>query len=190
MKLPTQPHKWINIRLFSLLMCIVIAIQGTYLGYIVGVLTNIEKRFEISSSMSGTLLAMYDIGHTLSVLLVGYFYADCHKPRVIVGGVLLSSVAMFLLALPNFAFGPTPYPTADEVVDQYANGTYGCRENITSLDVVDHCPKTVHSGAYSIMVLAQLLAGVSAAPFNTIAYIYIDDNVSHRDSPFYLGKEE
>ncbi|CDW54745.1 solute carrier organic anion transporter family [Trichuris trichiura] len=185
--IPTRASKWINIRLFSLLMCIVIAIQGTYLGYIVGVLTSIEKRFEISSSMSGTLLAMYDIGHTLSVLLVGYFYADCHKPRVIVGGVLLSSVAMFLLALPNFVFGPTPYPPVDEIADQHANGTYGCRENMTSLDVADHCPKAVHGGAYAIMILAQLLAGISAAPFNTIAYIYIDDNVSHRDSPFYLG---
>ncbi|KRX89838.1 Solute carrier organic anion transporter family member 5A1, partial [Trichinella pseudospiralis] len=183
--------KWTNIRLFSFIMCVVIAIQGAYLGYIVGVLTNIEKRFEISSSHAGTLLSMYDIGHTLTVLFVGYFLADCHKPRITGIGVMLSSLAMFLLALPNFIFGPRVHQNFDQLLANNATALLVCHENdmytnLTNPSTVD-CEETFHYGAYSIIAFAQLLAGISAAPFNTIAYIYIDDNVSNRDSPFYLG---
>ncbi|KRY86305.1 Solute carrier organic anion transporter family member 3A1 [Trichinella pseudospiralis] len=172
--------KWTNIRLFSFIMCVVIAIQGAYLGYIVGVLTNIEKRFEISSSHAGTLLSMYDIGHTLTVLFVGYFLADCHKPRITGIGVMLSSLAMFLLALPNFIFGPRVHQNFDQLLANNATALLVCHENdmytnLTNPSTVD-CEETFHYGAYSIIAFAQLLAGISAAPFNTIAYIYIDDN--------------
>ncbi|KRZ10394.1 Solute carrier organic anion transporter family member 2B1 [Trichinella zimbabwensis] len=189
--LPEKFSKWTNIRLFSFIMCVVIAIQGAYLGYIVGVLTNIEKRFEISSSHAGTLLSMYDIGHTLTVLFVGYFLADCHKPRITGIGVMLSSLAMFLLALPNFIFGPRVHQNFDQLLASNATALLVCHENdvytnLTNPSTVD-CEETFHYGAYSIIAFAQLLAGISAAPFNTIAYIYIDDNVSNRDSPFYLG---
>ena len=45
-----------------------------------------------------------------------------------------------------------------------------------------------HTGAYIIMVASQILAGIAAAPFNTLAYVYVDDNLSDRQqSPFYLG---
>ncbi|KRX79250.1 Solute carrier organic anion transporter family member 5A1 [Trichinella sp. T6] len=191
--LPEKFSKWTNIRLFSFIMCVVIAIQGAYLGYIVGVLTNIEKRFEISSSHAGTLLSMYDIGHTLTVLFVGYFLADCHKPRITGIGVMLSSLAMFLLALPNFIFGPTVHhPNFDQLLATNATTLLVCHENeldtnLTNPSTTVGCEETFHYGAYAIIAFAQLLAGISAAPFNTIAYIYIDDNVSNRDSPFYLG---
>jgi predicted MFS family arabinose efflux permease len=51
-----------SINLFVVLMCIVIGIQGTYLGYIVGVQTSIERRFEMSSKDTGLLLSLYDVG--------------------------------------------------------------------------------------------------------------------------------
>lgn len=48
--------------------------------------------------------------------------------------------------------------------------------------------KNEHIWAYVIVAAAQLLAGIAAAPFNTLAYVYIDDNLTdRRQSPFYLG---
>lgn len=42
--------------------------------------------------------------------------------------------------------------------------------------------------AYTFLALGQIVAGVCAAPFNTVAYVYIDANVvDKRQSPFYLG---
>ena len=48
--------------------------------------------------------------------------------------------------------------------------------------------KMEHTAAFRMLSFAQLLAGIAAAPFNTIAYVYIDDNLKDKNkSPFYLG---
>lgn len=114
-----------SVRLFVGLMCVVIGVQGAYLGYAVAALTSIERRFrlrpypthllaprtwaglrfEISSSKSGLLLSLYDVGHTVAVVLVGHFGGHKHKPAWTGAGVLLSALAMLGLTLPNFIFG-------------------------------------------------------------------------------------
>lgn len=48
--------------------------------------------------------------------------------------------------------------------------------------------KKEHLEAYLVLAVGQLLAGIAAAPFNTVAYVYIDDNLFDKTmSPFYLG---
>lgn len=188
---PKFCQKLANVRFFAVVMCTVIAVQGTYLGYIVAVLTNIERRFEISSSKSGALLSMYDIGHTLTVLLVGHFGANRHKPRWTAIGVVVSAVAMFGLSFPNFLYGAAS-SFEDELMmhkGYYVNTTQCDSERKLLSPDEDHpvCAFDVHEEAYVIMALSQLLAGIAAAPFNTLAYVYIDDNVANRQSPFYLG---
>lgn len=183
-----------DIRLFVALMCAIIAVQGAYLGYIVGVLTDIEKRFQLSSSRSGFILSMYDIGHTATVLFVGQLLANRHKPKWIGIGVIISALAMFSLTFPNWVFGSKNYQESE----MKRNLGLQCNplkhhqvrkgENI---DLSDQCRNEgAHEGAYAILCLAQLLAGVAAAPFNTIAYIYVDENIDSRKSPFYLGKSK
>ncbi|XP_003375370.1 sodium-independent organic anion transporter family protein [Trichinella spiralis] len=202
-------RRWKSVQMFSFIMCAVIGVQGAYLGYVIGVLTNMERRFEISSFLSGLLLSMYDIGHMLSVLLVGYFFADCHKPRITAIGVLLSSFATFLMTLPNFLYGPINWKTVEtlttlknstNVVAICANDESHQWEfpngNSTSIiiELATVAPQQqqqqqqqAHTGPYAILAISQILSGISTAPFNTVAYIYIDDNVNNRDSPFYLG---
>ncbi|XP_003375368.1 solute carrier organic anion transporter family member 5A1 [Trichinella spiralis] len=84
------------------------------------------------------------------------------------------------------------HPNFDQLLATNATALLVCHENeldtnLTNPSTTVGCEETFHYGAYAIIAFAQLLAGISAAPFNTIAYIYIDDNVSNRDSPFYLG---
>lgn len=86
---------FIGVKLFVAVMVAVITVQGTYLGYVVGVLTSIERRFEISSRKSGSLLSLYDIGHMLSVLFVGYFGSHGHKPRITAFGKLSIRIWQF-----------------------------------------------------------------------------------------------
>lgn len=184
--------KYADIRIFVLIMCIVIGVQGTYLGYIVGVQTSIERRFEISSYDIGLLLSMYDVGHTISVVLVGYFGAEGHKPRWTAIGALLSSVAMLGLTIPNFAYGPTSFEENFENHKQNFIDATKCSPERSEINDNSYgrpiCEKHSHMGAFAILVISQLIAGFAAAPFNTLAYVYIDDNVQdRRNSPFYLG---
>ncbi|KAL1236296.1 Solute carrier organic anion transporter family member 2A1 [Trichinella pseudospiralis] len=195
-------RRWKSVQMFSFIMCAVIGVQGAYLGYVIGVLTNVERRFEISSFLSGLLLSMYDIGHMLSVLLVGYFFADCHKPRITAIGVLLSSFATFLMTVPNFLYGPINWKTVETLttLKNHSSVVATCENdenyqwkfaigNSSSIELATATTQQqqAHAGPYAILALSQILSGISTAPFNTVAYIYIDDNVNNRESPFYLG---
>ena len=199
---PACCQRWASVNLFAALMCVVIAIQGAYLGYVVGVQTSIERRFEMSSSSTGLLLSLYDIGHTLAVITVGYCGAHRHKPRWTAVGVGASALAMLLMAAPNFIYGEEAVGERLEASDPMllachkqtfipltkllAPGEKRVRSRLDALAAV--CDESEgHTGAMVFLSVGQLLSGIAAAPFNTLAYIYIDDNVHPRQSPFYLG---
>lgn len=63
--------------------------QGTYLGYFVGVLTNLERSFGITSEKAGLLISLHDVGHTVAVLLTGFFTRGRHLPRITAAGNML-----------------------------------------------------------------------------------------------------
>lgn len=45
-----------------------------------------------------------------------------------------------------------------------------------------------HILAFWLIAAAQIFAGIATAPFNTVAYVYIDDNLEDKTcAPFYLG---
>lgn len=52
------------------------------MGYTVGILTNLEKRFSIPSKKSGLLLSIYDIGHTLAVMIIGFMAMNKNQARI------------------------------------------------------------------------------------------------------------
>uniref|UniRef100_A0A1I7U0H2 Solute carrier organic anion transporter family member n=1 Tax=Caenorhabditis tropicalis TaxID=1561998 RepID=A0A1I7U0H2_9PELO len=190
--LPGKKYK-LSINMFVLLMVLVIAVQGTYLGYVVGMLTTLEKRFGFSSEKSGWLLSLYDIGHTMAILLIGYIGSHYHLPRITGIGVLLSSLSMFMLALPVLFYGTADY-TQEQLLQKkeaYAM-EMSCdlegRREISSQGEDCWREHSEHTNAFIILAFGQLFAGIFAAPFNTIAYVYIDSNVKQkRESPFLLG---
>ncbi|VDM21439.1 unnamed protein product [Wuchereria bancrofti] len=179
-----------SVECFLVTMLFVIAVQGTYLAYVVGILTNLERRFGISSKKSGSLLSFYDIGHTVSVVLIGFLANDKHLPRITATGVLLSAVSMFVLALPVVLFGAE---SSDEVSLSHEH-EYILRNICDPARVINGSEKNCelqekeHFWAFCILIVGQILAGIAAAPFNTVAYVYVDNNLEDKTkSPFYLS---
>ncbi|CAI4233068.1 unnamed protein product [Auanema sp. JU1783] len=190
LRLPERYHR-LSINHFVILMIIVVAIQGTYLGYVVGILTTLERRFGISSEKSGLLLSLYDIGHTVAILMIGYFGSKSHLPRLTGIGVIMSAVAMFILALPVALYGTVNHETEiflkhKEIYER----DFRCDSDRELLTQGEDCKldEKENNIAYALLVFGQILAGVFAAPFNTLAYVYIDTNVQdRRRSPLLLG---
>ncbi|VDN59222.1 unnamed protein product [Dracunculus medinensis] len=172
-------------------MLFIIAIQGTYLGYTVGILTNLEKRFSIPSKKSGLLLSIYDIGHTLAVMIIGFMAMSKNQARITAFGVLFSALSMFLLILPAFIFGPVANDQKSLIQDKQVyilNNVCDPSRSFSGLIELCEEEKKEHLEAYLVLAVGQLLAGIAAAPFNTVAYVYIDDNLFDKTmSPFYLG---
>ncbi|CAJ0574721.1 unnamed protein product, partial [Mesorhabditis spiculigera] len=187
---PRQPRSSTGIHFFVALMIVVIAVQGTYLGYVVGILTTLERRFGFTSEKTGLLLSSYDLGHTIAILLAGYFGTKGHLPRITGAGVLLSGLSMLVLIFPAviFQFSESEEQKALKL-EAYVRD-YRCDSGRYYDPSAENCKSehTEHFWAFVILLIGQFLAGVFAAPFNTLAYVYIDNNVlDRRQSPFLLG---
>uniref|UniRef100_A0A1I7VEZ7 Solute carrier organic anion transporter family member n=1 Tax=Loa loa TaxID=7209 RepID=A0A1I7VEZ7_LOALO len=179
-----------SVKCFLVTMLFVIAIQGTYLAYVVGILTNLERRFGISSKKSGALLSFYDVGHTISVMLIGFLASDKHLPRITAIGVLLSAVSMFILALPMVLFEAKSSTEASLSYEHDYILRNICDPSRVTVDLDHNCEfqEDEHFLAFCILIIGQILAGIAAAPFNTVAYVYVDNNLADKTkSPFYLS---
>ena len=72
--------------LLSLLMTLQQALTS---GYLNSVITTIEKRYEIPSSISGIIASMYEIGNVITVIFVSYLGSRRHIPVWIGMGKLI-----------------------------------------------------------------------------------------------------
>jgi organic anion transporter 3A len=60
-----------------LLSLLVTLQQALSSGYLNSVITTIEKRYEIPSSISGIIASMYEIGNVITVIFVSYLGSRC-----------------------------------------------------------------------------------------------------------------
>uniref|UniRef100_A0A8C0Z926 Solute carrier organic anion transporter family member n=1 Tax=Cyanistes caeruleus TaxID=156563 RepID=A0A8C0Z926_CYACU len=82
------------------------ALSGSYLK---STITQIERRFDIPSSLVGVIDGSFEIGNLLIIILVSYFGAKLHRPRIIGAGCLIMSAGTFLIAMPQFFMGRYRY---------------------------------------------------------------------------------
>lgn len=70
--------------------------QALSSGYINSVITTIEKRFEIPSSLSGVIASSYEIGNVITVIFVSYLGSRRHIPVWIAIGKLIKYQTTFI----------------------------------------------------------------------------------------------
>ncbi|CAG0908550.1 unnamed protein product, partial [Cyprideis torosa] len=93
--------------MFVILLSLVVTIQQTISsGYINSVITTIEKRFEIPSSLSGLVASTYEIGNLGTIIFVSYLGSSRHIPRWIGIGLLVMSVGSIIFVIPHFLSDP------------------------------------------------------------------------------------
>eukprot|EP00079_Xenopus_tropicalis_P032218 XP_017945989.1 PREDICTED: solute carrier organic anion transporter family member 1B3-like [Xenopus tropicalis] len=78
------------------------AFSGSYMK---SSITQIERRFDISSSTVGMIDGSFEIGNLMVIAIVSYFGAQFHRPRIIAAGCILMSLGSFLTAMPHFFMG-------------------------------------------------------------------------------------
>jgi len=71
-------------------------------GYLKSTITQIERRFDIPSSMVGVIDGSFEIGNLLVIMFVSYFGAKLHRPKIIGTGCLIMGVGTLLIAMPQF----------------------------------------------------------------------------------------
>uniref|UniRef100_A0A3P8Y2U1 Solute carrier organic anion transporter family member n=1 Tax=Esox lucius TaxID=8010 RepID=A0A3P8Y2U1_ESOLU len=79
--------------------------------YMKSAITQIERRFDLSSSLIGLIDGSFEMGNLLFLAVVSHFGAKLHRPRLIAMGCFLMALGSFLTGLPHFFMGRYTFDT-------------------------------------------------------------------------------
>jgi len=96
-------RRW-SIMLFTVNAGCVIWLWMIGIAYTTGVVRTLERRFGLSSTQTGIMMASGDIVHTCIVVFVGYLGRRSHKPRIMCVMALFSAAGYFIMTLPHWLY--------------------------------------------------------------------------------------
>ena len=150
-------------------------------GLLPGILTSIERRFQLTSQQLGLLVSSYDIVSIILVLFVSYVGGRGHKIRWVSNGVLILAISAVIFAVPHFATEEYSYVGEDDSLVCMANGTGG-DDTCTATESASYL-----SRYYYVFVVSAVLAAIGALPIYTLGIAAIDESVSNDSYGIYMG---
>ncbi|XP_036066182.1 solute carrier organic anion transporter family member 1C1 isoform X1 [Oryzias melastigma] len=171
------------------------ALTGTYMK---SSITQIERRFDLSSTHIGLIDGSFEMGNLLFLAVVSHFGAQLHRPRLIAVGCFLMSVGALLTGLTHFFMGRYRYNTAIPALQNNSSIIAACmdpqkiadtQESLIepSLEDKKACVREPESHMWIYVFLGNALRGVGETPVTPLGISYIDDFAKPENSPFYIA---
>uniref|UniRef100_A0A8C5B669 Solute carrier organic anion transporter family member n=1 Tax=Gadus morhua TaxID=8049 RepID=A0A8C5B669_GADMO len=145
-------------------------------GYMKSSVTQIERRFDIPSSLIGVIDGSFEIGNLLVIAFVSYFGAKLHRPRIIGAGCLVMAMGCFLTAMPHFFQGHYQYETS--MSHSLDNATES---------ILPSCEKEAGSSMWVYVFLGNMLRGIGETPITPLGVSYLDDFSREENTAFYIA---
>ncbi|XP_074682459.1 solute carrier organic anion transporter family member 1C1-like [Strix aluco] len=98
-------HSCSKLKIFLGALAFSFFAKGFSGSYMKSMSSQIERRFEISSSIVGIIDGSFEIGNLMVMVLVSYLGPRVHRPKVIAVGCLIMSLGAFLSVMPQFLMG-------------------------------------------------------------------------------------
>ncbi|KAJ7427117.1 hypothetical protein WISP_09554 [Willisornis vidua] len=157
-------------------------------------ITQIERRFDLTSSTAGFVDGSFEMGNLLVIAFVSYFGAKLHRPKVIAVGCFTMALGCFLSAMPHFFMGYYKYETASHR-SSTANLTSSLNPCSLHQDVNDTvleasrsgCEKEPSSYMWIYILLGNMLRGIGETPITPLGISYIDDFAKEENVPVYVA---
>lgn len=171
------------------------ALSGTYMK---SSITQIERRFDLSSSHTGLIDGSFEIGNLLFLAAVSHFGAKLHRPKLIAAGCLVMAVGTGLIGLPHFFMGRYKFETVIQSSMNENGSISPCLDipklpasqetlPIPSLDIDAACVKDSQSHMWIYVFLGNTLRGLGETPVTPLGISYIDDFAKAENSAFYIA---
>ncbi|OWR47747.1 hypothetical protein KGM_215607 [Danaus plexippus plexippus] len=175
--------------------------QALSSGYINSVITTIEKRFEIPSSLSGLIASSYEIGNVITVIFVSYLGSRRHIPVWIAVGAVIMGIGSLVFVVPHFIAEANSEMMMNNKSDEnICRLPRALEQDMSGLGRLspglppsnlrpENCIKSSPSTFVPVMVfvVAQLLLGCGGSPLLTLGTTYVDDHVRPESSSMYIG---
>uniref|UniRef100_A0A8C2H7J2 Solute carrier organic anion transporter family member n=1 Tax=Cyprinus carpio TaxID=7962 RepID=A0A8C2H7J2_CYPCA len=182
------------ILMFLVAMCFVYfakAFQGSYMKSSV---TQIERRFDIPSSLIGFIDGSFEIGNLLVIAFVSYFGAKLHRPRLIGAGCLIMAMGSFITVAPHFFQGPYKYETTISHFPAF-NVVCSCSLVFIYLFIYfylfyffcEECEKAASSSLWLYVFLGNMLRGIGETPVMPLGLSYLDDFSREENTALYMA---
>ncbi|XP_038833766.1 solute carrier organic anion transporter family, member 1D1 isoform X2 [Salvelinus namaycush] len=165
-------------------------------SYMKSSITQIERRFDIPSSLIGVIDGSFEIGNLLVIAFVSYFGAKLHRPRLIGIGCLIMAAGAFLTALPHFFQGQYVYETTLSHIpeENTTESILPCLANTSHLVINDQdtaaskaaCEKEAGSSLWIYVFLGNMLRGIGETPVMPLGVSYLDDYARKENTAIYL----
>ncbi|XP_062990841.1 solute carrier organic anion transporter family member 1C1-like [Elgaria multicarinata webbii] len=182
-----------KLKIFLAALAFAFFARGLSGSYMKSSITQIERRFELSSSVVGLTEGSFEIGNLLVMVLVSYLGAKVHRPKVIAVGCLVMSFGSFVSVLSHFIMGRYDYKSIAVSMANSSASVSACSSaspphlessgNATSLG----CKRTSSSYLWLFVVAGNFLRGIGEAPLMPLGLSYIDDFATEENSAFYIG---
>ncbi|KAJ7395569.1 hypothetical protein BTVI_153489 [Pitangus sulphuratus] len=134
-------------------------------------ITQIERRFELTSSTAGFVDGSFEMGNLLVIAFVSYFGAKLHRPKVIAVGCFTMALGCFLSAMPHFFMGYYKYETASHRASS-ANLTSSINPCSLHQDMNDTTLEVSHSACLHTIAMMGPMFGFLLG--SLCAKLYVD----------------
>uniref|UniRef100_A0A671Y5S7 Solute carrier organic anion transporter family member n=1 Tax=Sparus aurata TaxID=8175 RepID=A0A671Y5S7_SPAAU len=160
-------------------------------AYMKSSITQIERRFDIPSSLIGVIDGSFEMGNLLVIAFVSYFGAKLHRPRLIAIGCVIMATGSYLIALPHFLQGPYKYETSvsHSISVNSSESALPCHSNhsLSEDETPDVETRTAGSSLWIYVFLGNMLRGIGETPIMPLGVSYLDDFSREENTPFYLA---
>ncbi|XP_074020787.1 solute carrier organic anion transporter family member 1C1-like isoform X1 [Numenius arquata] len=162
------------------------ALSGSYLK---STITQIERRFDIPSSLVGVIDGSFEIGNLLIIVLVSYFGAKLHRPRIIGAGCLIMSAGTFLIAMPQFFMGRYRYERFPSTINSTVSISPCLQDKSqTPLSALEKSHAKINAGCVQTVaiigpIFGFLLGSLCAKLYVDIGFVDLDSiTITHKDT--------
>ncbi|KAB1254572.1 Solute carrier organic anion transporter family member 1C1 [Camelus dromedarius] len=166
-------------------------------GYLKSTITQIERRFDIPSSLVGVIDGSFEIGNLLVITFVSYFGAKLHRPKIIGAGCLIMGVGTLLIAMPQFFMERYRYERHFLSSNSTLSISPCLLESNSQLPISvmekpqskrsNECEIDSSSSMWVYVFLGNLLRGIGETPIQPLGIAYLDDFASEDNAAFYIG---
>lgn len=152
-----------NIKIFVFLLSVLVTVQQALAsGYLNSVITTIEKRYEIPSSLTGVISSMYEIGNVITVIFVSYLGSKRRIPVWIGVGCCVMGIGSMMFVMPQLI--SDRWSIELETINNTDSSTNICRNARVRDDTSERLTE------YGFGTLPDLSKGVPLGSHNSIQY--------------------
>nr|XP_048288514.1 solute carrier organic anion transporter family member 1A5-like isoform X3 [Myodes glareolus] len=186
-----------GVTCFSKMKMFLLALTMAYLAkalsgvYMVSMLTQIERQFNIPTSIVGFINGSFEIGNLLLIIFVSYFGSKLHRPIMIGAGCVVMGLGCFLISVPHFLMGRYEYEKTISPSSNLSSNSFLCLKNRsqTLMPTPDpgDCEKEIKSLMWIYVLVGNLIRGIGETPIVPLGISYIEDFAKSENSPLYIG---